>query len=145
MNAKLLTTTLVSMSLLSLNLFASGQMSCHGGFCMVKIQKPTPKIARVEVKNEIKVQETPLVETNDVSENTEAYQEVIVDNVKTIIPPHEKFVMTESEVVEYDLEEMQKSLTSPVLNEDLPSSDFLCEDNRQPIKVAGTEDTYECS
>jgi len=146
MNAKFLTTTLVSMSLLSLNLFASGQMSCHGGFCMVKIQKPSPKIAKKEeVKNDIKVYETTLVAHTDVVDSAEAYQEVVADTIETIIPSHEKFVMTENEVAEYDLEEMQDSLTAPVLNADLPSSDFLCEDNLEPIKVAGTENTYECS
>jgi hypothetical protein len=130
------------MSLLSLNLFASGQMGCTGGFCMVKIQKPSPKIhkiARTEVKDNIGAYETIVVD------NSEAYQEIIVDNIDTIVPSHSTFVMTENEVAEYELNQMQENLTAPVLNADLPSSDFLCEDNLKPIKVAGVENTYECS
>jgi len=141
MNVKFLTTTLVSMSLLSLNLFASGQMSCTGGFCMVKIQKPSPKIhkiATLEVKDNIRMHETTVVDNSEV-------QEIIVDNIDTIVPSHSKFIMTENEVAEYELNQMQENLTAPVLNADLPSSDFLCEDNLKPIKVAGAENTYECS
>jgi len=142
MNVKLLTTTFVSMSLLSLNLFASGQMGCKGGFCMVKIQKPSPKIHKIaitEVKDDIRAYETIVVD------NSETYQEIIVDNIDTIVPAHSTFVMTENEVAEYELNQMQENLTAPVLNLDLPSSDFLCEDNLKPIKVAGVENTYECS
>ena len=142
MNVKLLTTTFVSMSLLSLNLFASGQMGCTGGFCMVKIQKPSPKIHKIaitEVKDDIRAYETIVVD------NSETYQEIIVDNIDTIVPAHSTFVMTENEVAEYELNQMQENLTVPVLNLDLPSSDFLCEDNLKPIKVAGVENTYECS
>jgi len=131
MNIKFLTTTLVSMSLLSMNLFASGAMKCTGDYCMVKIEKPSfkiPKIERVEIKGDI-------VE----------YQTIIVNNIETILLPHSKFVMSEDEIAEYDLKQMQKSLTTPTLNSDLPLSDFLCEDNLKPIKVAGIENTYECS
>jgi len=127
MNIKLLTTTFVSVSLLSLNLFASGQMKCNGDFCMVKIQKPSPKIEKIDVKN-----------------NMLEYETILVNNIETIIFPHSKFVMTENEVAEYDLNLMQESLTIPVLNADLPLSDFLCEDNLEPIQVAGIENTYEC-
>jgi len=139
MNIKFLTTTFVSMSLLSINLLASGQMGCTGGFCMVKIQKPSPKIHKIEVKSDTKVYETIVVD------HTDAYKEIVVDNIDTIVLPHSKFVMTENEVAEYELDEMQKNLTEPVLNLDLPNSDFLCEDNLKPIKVAGIENTYECS
>ena len=115
MKIKLLTATLVSMSLLSLNLLASGEMKCTGDFCMVKIEKPTPKtleIKKIEIKN-----------------TTEEYTTIVVNSIETIVFPHEKFVMTEDEVAEYDLEEMQTMLTTPTLNSGLPISDSLCEDN----------------
>jgi len=131
MNIKILTTTLVSMSLLSMNLFASGAMKCTGDYCMVKIEKPsskTPKIEKIEIKGDI-------VE----------YQTIVVNNIETILLPHSKFVMSEDEIAEYELNEMQKSLIAPALSSDLPLSDFLCEDDLKPIKVAGIENTYECS
>jgi len=128
MSIKILTTTFVSMSLLSINLLASGQMGCTGGFCMVKIQKPSPKTEKIEVKSD-----------------TKEYETVVVDNIETIVLPHSDYVMTEDEIAEYELNQMQKNLTTPALNVDLPNSDFLCEDNLKPIKVAGIENTYECS
>jgi len=131
MNIKLLTTTFVSVSLLSLNLFASGQMKCNGDFCMVEIQKPSPKVKVIE-KIEVR---------NDILE----YETILVNNIETIIFPHSKFVMTEDEVAEYDLDQMQENLTIPSLNSDLPLSDFLCEENLKPILVAGIENTYECA
>ena len=130
MNIKFLTTTLVSMSLLSMSLSASGAMTCNDNYCMVKIEKPSPKVKVIE-KIEVK---------NDILE----YETIVVNNIETIIFPHSKFVMTENEVAEYDLNLMQESLTIPVLNADLPLSDFLCEDNLEPIQVAGIENTYEC-
>jgi len=129
MSINFLTTSFVSISLLSLNLFASGgMMKCTDNYCMVKIEKPSSKIKKVEIKDD-----------------AEAYQTIVVENIETILLPHSKYVMTDDEVAEYDLEQMQKNLTTPVLNSGLPLSDFLCEDNLKPIKVAGIENTYECS
>ena len=147
MNIKFLTTTLVSMSLLSMNLFASGTMKCNGNFCMVKIEKPSPKVdplEKIEVP-EIKynTEENRSVIFDNIE--TEGYNIVLIDNIETIIFPHSDYVMTEDEIAEYELNQMQKSLTTLTLNSDLPLSDFLCEDDLKPIKVAGIENTYECS
>jgi len=131
MNIKFLTSTLVSMSLLSMNLFASGAMKCNGNYCMVKIEKPSSKSLKIE-----KV---------EVKKDMDEYKTIVVENIETILLPHSKFVMTEDEIAEYELNQMQKNLTTPALNSDLPLSDFLCEDNLKPIKVAGIENTYECS
>ena len=129
MKRKLLTTTLLSMSLLSLNLFAAGQMKCTGGFCMVDLS-----------------QNSPIVKTEEIKENTYEYKSVLVDNIETIILPHSKYIMTKDEVAEYDLEEMQKYLLLPSLNsEGMPTSDYLCEDDLKPVLVAGAENTYECT
>ena len=129
MKRKLLTTTLLSMSLLSLNLAAAGKMNCTGSYCVVDLSKKSSK--KIEIKK-------------DVIE--EGYKTVLIDNVETIILPHSKYVMTQDEVAEYDLEEMQKYLLLPSLNsENMPTSDYLCEDNFKPVLVAGVENTYECT
>ena len=129
MKRKLLTTTLLSMSLLSLNLFAAGGMKCRDGVCMVEIKKPSSNVEKIEIKKD-----------------TNEYQVVLLDNIETIIFAHSKYVMTENEIAEYDLEQMQKILLTPSLNSDnLPTSDFLCEDNLKPIIVAGIANTYECT
>ena len=129
MKRKLLTTTLLSMSLLSLNLFAAGAMKCSNGVCMVEIKKPSPNVEKIEIKKD-----------------TNEYKTVLIDNIETIVFAHSKYIMTQNEIAEYDLEQMQKILLTPSLNSDnLPTSDFLCEDNLKPIIVAGIANTYECT
>jgi hypothetical protein len=129
MNRKILTTTLLSMSLLSLNLSAAGQMKCTGGVCMVDLSKISPIVKKQEIKK-------------DANE----YPSVLVDNIETIILPHSKYVMTEDEVAEFDLAEMQNYLLAPSLNsEDMPISEHLCSDDSKPVLVAGIENTYECT
>ncbi len=134
MNKKFLTTTLLSISLLSLNLSAGSAMKCGNGFCIVDISDLGPNKKETKVKEEIVVKK-PIV--------TESYKTVLLDNIETIV--FTKYVMSENEVAEYDFEEMQKNLLVPVLNsEDLPTSNYLCEDDLKPIKVAGIDNAYQC-
>jgi len=121
MQKKLLTTTLLSMSLLSLNLSAGTDKSssCAGGFCIAKLP--------------------PIVEKSSY------HKVVMMDNIETIILPPSAYIISEDEIVEYEFEEMQKNLLIPSLNsEDMPISDYFCEDDLTPVIVVGTENTYEC-
>ena len=127
MQKKLLTTTLLSMSLLSLNLSAGTGIDkssrCAGGVCMAKL----PPMVKKEKKSSY-----PKV--------------VIVDNIETIILPPSAYISSEDEIAEYEFEEMQKNLLIPSLNsEDMPSSDYFCEDDLKPVIIAGVENTYECT
>ena len=127
MQKKLLTTTLLSISLLSLNLSAGTgtdkSSSCAGGFCMAKL----PPIVKKEKKSSF-----PKV--------------IMVDNIETIILPPSAYISSEDEIAEYEFEEMQKNLLIPSLNsEDMPSSDYFCEDDLKPVIIAGVENTYECT
>lgn len=136
MKRKILITTLLLMPLLSLNLSA-GTIKCNGSYCMVDFSKKSPivqtkDIEKIEIKQDI--------------EKIEKYETLMVDNIETIVFSHERYVMTEDEIAEYDLNEMQKNLLIPVLNSNnLPNSDYLCEDNLKPIQVVGVENTYECT
>ncbi len=132
MKRKLLTTTLLSMSLLSLNLSAAGQMKCTDNYCIVDISKISPKVKNETIKKDIK--------------KSEGYETLLIDNIQTIVFTDEKYIMTENEIAEYDLIQMQKNLLLPSLSsENLPSSDFLCENNLKPVQVLGIENTYECT
>jgi hypothetical protein len=127
MKRKILTTTLLSMSLLSLNLASAGQMKCADGVCMIDLSTISPK-------------------KKEVNTDIYKYKTVLVDNIETIILPHSKYVMTEDEVAEFDLAEMQNYLLAPSLNsEDMPISEHLCSDDSKPVLVAGIENTYECT
>lgn len=131
MKKKLLGTTLLSVSLLSINLFAGTQTKCTGGFCMVDLSTISPKSKEQKPK------------INKISK--EGYKTVMVDNIATIVFSHEKYVMTADELGEHDLEQMKmlNNLNMPALNEE--SSVIGCEDNLKAVKVAGVENTYECA
>ena len=132
MKRKLLITTLLSMSLLSLNLAAAGKMKCSDGYCMVDLSNLSSKSKKVESKK--------------VSVTKEGYRTVVIDNIETIVFADSKYVMTQDEIAEYDLIEMQKNLLIPVLSsESLPTSDYLCEDNLKAVEVAGLANTFECA
>ena len=132
MNRKLLTTTLLSISILSLNLSAGTQMKCSNGVCMVDLSTITPKA-------KITVVEKKTVSIND-------YRTVIIDNIETIVLSPLKYVMSQDEIAEYDLEQMQKNLLIPSLSsEGLALSNDFCEDNLKAVAVVGVENTYECT
>ena len=133
MNRKLLTTTLLSISLLSLNLATAGTINCTGGVCMVDLSTITPKAKKIVVKQK----------ATSINE----YETLMIDNIETIVFPHSKYVMTEDEVGEYDLNQMKilgTLTTSSLTSEGLTISDEFCEDNLTPVLVVGTENTYEC-
>ncbi|CAA6804813.1 MAG: Unknown protein [uncultured Sulfurovum sp.] len=128
MKRKLLMTTLLSMSLLSLNLSA-GKMKCSGGYCIVDLSQDSPKVK--EPKNQ---------------EATRQYETVLIDNIETIVFSPLKYIMTQDEIAEYDLDQMQKDLLLPSSNLDnLPNSDYLCEDDLKPVLVLGIANTYVCT
>ena len=130
MKKKLLGTTLLSVSLLSINLFAGTQTKCTGGFCMVDLSTISPKSKEQKPK------------INKISK--EGYKTVMVDNIATIVFSNEKYVMTQGEVAEYDLEKMQeKNSLSPTVDSSIP--DYACEDNLKLVKVVGIDNTYECT
>jgi len=129
MKRKLLTTTLLSMGLLSFNLSAGNQMKCNGKFCMIDLSE----------NNDLDAKVRKIVEE-------EPYVTLILDNIETIVFVDEKYIMTEDEIGEYELEKGLKDLVNPVLTEDgLPIPKFFCEDNLKPVQVEGKENTFECA
>ncbi|CAA6823135.1 MAG: Unknown protein [uncultured Sulfurovum sp.] len=130
MKRKLLTTTLLSMSLLSFNVSAGSKMKCTGTNCFVDLSGLSP--AKQEVVSTKK------------SSSQESYSTVILDDIETII--FTKYVMSNDEVAEYDLENILHNRSLPTLNEEnLPNSDYFCEDNLKPVMVENMANTYECA
>jgi hypothetical protein len=132
MKRKFLTTTLLSMSLLSLNVFAGTKTKCTGGFCMVDLSSVSPKIEKQQ--------------SNKNTINKDGYKIVMLDNIETIVFSKEKYIMTDHELGEYELENILHELVTPSLNKDhLPGSEYYCEDNLKAVKVLGIANTYECT
>jgi hypothetical protein len=132
MKRKLLTTTLLSMSLLSLNLSAAGQMKCTGGFCIVDLSKNSPSVKKQAVKKEATL--------------SQGYTTVVIDNIETIVFSKERYIMTDNEIGEYELENILHEVAKPSLDRNtLPDSDYYCEVDLKPIQVVGIENTYECA
>lgn len=135
MRRKILTTALLSMTLLSLNLSAGSKMKCNGGFCIVdlsangskahKVKSQQPQIKRVAFKK------VPLVNP--------AYNTVLIDNIETIVFSEERYIMTEAEIGKYESEK------PAISDEGLPVSKHFCEDDLKPVKVAGIANTFECA
>jgi len=131
MKKRVITTTVIAMSLLSLNLSAAGKMKCTGKYCVVDLSE----LASPKKNKEIKKSDAP----------EERYSTQIIDNVETIVFNDAAYIMTEDEKIEYKLKTSLEELTTPSLNKgDLPDSEFFCEENQKPVKVAGLENTYRC-
>ena len=116
MKIKTLTTTILSLSLLTSTILA-GTVDCPT--CVVDFST----LSKKEVKTEpIRMfSEKTLVEATKV---------VMMDGIETISLPHEKFVMTQNEIAEYDLQHMQEYLTNSILEENSYQSDENCDDER---------------
>ncbi len=126
---KFLISTILVTTLLSLNLSAAGKIKCTDTYCIVNLSKNAKKDTQKEIQEEI-----------------EGYKTIIIDNIETIVFDASKYKITQEELVENELEEMQKNLLLPSLDSsDLPLSDFLCEDDLEPVLVAGVDNTYECT
>lgn len=127
MKRKLLTTTLVSMSLLTFNLSAGTK--CTGKYCIVDLHDLAPSHKKVV--------------TPKRSKSKENYHTVILDNIETII--FTEYKMSKDEVAEYDLEHMSDDIsTSDLKKENLPTSEYFCEDNLKPILLKNLPNTYAC-
>lgn len=142
MRRKILTTTLLSMTLLSLNLSAGSQMKCNGNVCIVNLSdnasvKQNVKGKQFKVKKLV-VKKVPLIDNS--------YNTIVIDNIETIVFSQERYIMTEDEINEYELANNLDELLKPSLTEDgLPISKHFCEDNLKPVKVAGIANTFECA
>jgi len=132
MNQKLLLAGLLSISLLPLNLTAQTQVKCTGTNCFVDISGLSAK--KTEVKSEVQMIE-------------DRYSTIVLDDIETIVFQKEHYIMTDDEVGEYELEfNGIENLTNSVLSEeDLPNSEYYCEDDLKPVKVQGLQNTYECT
>jgi len=131
MKKKIITTTIVAMSLLSLNLSAAGKMKCTDKYCIIDLSK----LASPKKNKEMKKSNAP----------EEKYTTQLIDNVETIVFTEETYIMTEDEKIEYKLKTSLEELTTPSLNnDDLPDSQFFCEEHQKPVKVTGLENTYRC-
>ena len=130
MKKRVITTTVIAMSLLSLNLSAAGKMKCTGKYCVVDLSE----LASPKKNKEIKKSDAP----------EERYSTQIIDNVETIVFNDAAYIMTEDEKIEYKLKTSLEELTTPSLNSNLHDSEFFCEEHQKPVKVAGLENTYRC-
>jgi hypothetical protein len=130
MKKKIITTTIVAMSLLSLNLSAAGKMKCTDKYCIIDLSK----LASPKKNKEMKKSNAP----------EEKYTTQLIDNVETIVFTDETYIMTEDEKIEYKLKTSLEELTTPSLNSNLPDSQFFCEEHQKPVKVAGLDNTYRC-
>ncbi len=139
MTRKTFTSTLLSISLLTVSLSATGtNMICKNGVCVVDIS---------HLSSRHKKEETSPVKPF-VHQKRENLNAPIVNGVETIVLPPEEYVMGQVELEEYQMENLlilpAEELGDTIIEKtELPDSDYFCEDNKKP-KVDKLTDTYEC-
>jgi len=144
MKRTVLTSSLLSIILLTTSISAETNMICDGKHCFIDLSKlSSSKDMIAEVTQFNKVEDREVVATvveTDVSSVTE---------METIVLDPNKYVMTEAEVEEYEMEDL---LMQPMENIEnriidgtkLPTSAFYCENNTKPV-YHSESDSFECA
>ena len=136
MKNNFLLTTLLSMSILSLNLLSA---SCNGKSCMVDLS--TLKVHKVQEKKNLPVKH---FHTEKYAEDK--YDIVMIDNIETIVFPKEVPLISEGEQIEYELSQIANTAELLVENDNnLPNSDYYCEENLKVVILENSEHTYICA
>jgi len=136
------TSILVSISLLTISLSAGTNMICKDGVCIIDVSNLS---STKEIKKEKK--KINLFHKKNISKKILPLD---TNEIETIVLPHEKYVMTEAELENYELNEIQLSLP----NEDtenkilektmLPTSEYFCEKNKKAVYHKDTN-SFECA
>jgi len=152
MKTKLLTSTILSLSLLTGTV--SAEKICTGDYCLIDLSKFSPT-KKTEISNRIHVV------TSFKSEEIKKVVKIVLDErqmsnqnkMETIVFPHETYVMTKAEIEEYQVEnflmlpldEIENRIINKTKNKTkLPVSEYFCEDYSKPI-YNNLSDTYECA
>ena len=124
MQNNVIMTTILSLSLFSMNVTAGSNMACTDGVCYIQLGQVNKAIH---------------VDTNfmQISERLRA-----IADENTIILAPEKYRMTQAEADENALTELQDQLNIDLFNDELPQSDAYCEGDTKPLYHF--DETYEC-
>ena len=164
MKTAILTSTLLSILFLTMNLSAGTSMTCKNGVCILdlsnlssdsdkkikEIKKEKNLFTVIKEKKNITIEMITLHKSKYIQQKNEKLEPVDDKQMETIILAPEKYIMTVAEIEEYESSQIQ--LTMPNKNIDnkiiekttLPTSDYFCENNKQAVYHQET-DSYECA
>ena len=160
MNTKLLTSTILSLSLLTGTLYAD--KNCVGNHCILDLSKLSHS-KKSEANNvayeghSFNLKDIEEVKSS-VEENYIATQEkklhkrnelLTEPEIETIVFSHEKYVMTVEEIANYQAENLLmlplNEIENTIINKTkLPVSEYFCENDMKPI-YNNLSNTYECA
>ena len=160
MKTAILTSTLLSISFLTMNLSAGTNMTCKNGVCILDLSNLSLDDKEVRAKKKLftvvkdkKSRQIEIITLNKskyVQQKNEKLELVKDNSIETIILAPEKYIMTVAEVEKYEVNQIQ--LTVPNKNVDnkimekstLPTSEYFCEKNKKAVYHKET-DSYECA
>ena len=162
MKTAILTSTLLSISFLTMNLSAGTSMTCKDGVCILDISNLSSDDKKnKEVKNKKKlfsvvkdrksrkVEMITLNKSKYIQQKNEKLEPMDNNKMETIILSPEKYVMTVAEVEKYELEHIQlrlpnKNIANKIIEKTtLPTSAYFCENNKKAVYDKETN-SYEC-
>ena len=164
MKTAILTSTLLSILFLTMNLSAGTSMTCKNGVCILdlsnlsadsdkkikEIKKEKNLFTVIKEKRNITIEMITLHKSKYIQQKNEKLEPLNDRQMETIILSPEKYIMTVAEIEKYESSQIQ--LTMPNKNIDnkilekttLPTSDYFCENNKQAVYHQET-DSYECA
>jgi len=162
MKTAILTSTLLSISFLTINLSAGTNMTCKNGVCILDLSNLSLDKEKKEVKKEknlfsvIKEKKNTMIEmitlkkSKYIKQKNEKLEPLNNRQMETIILAPEKYIMTVAEIEKYESNQIQLSMPNKnignkiIEKSTLPTSEYFCENNKQAVYHQET-DSYECA
>jgi hypothetical protein len=166
MKTKFLTSTLLSVLLLTTTVVADTKKVCTGRKCFIdiskfssikgnkfKTKKSTFKLKKLKAKKSLydNIEMLSLDKSKYVQQKNEKLTPIPSNEMETIILAPEKYIMTASEIKEYESEYIKLALPTDDINKKimkkakaLPKSDFYCKNNKKPV-YRDASNSYECA
>ena len=163
MKTAILTSTLLSISFLTMNLSAGTNMTCKNGVCILdlsnlssdsdkkikEIKKEKNLFTVIKEKQSINIEMITLDKSKYIQQKNEKLEPLTDREMETIILAPEKYIMTVAEIEKYESNQIQltmpnKNIANKIIEKTtLPTSAYFCENNKKAVYHKETN-SYEC-
>jgi hypothetical protein len=164
MKTAILTSTLLSLSLLTVNLSAGKNMVCKDGKCFIDLSHLDDKVKKSKVKKNLfnykdirkkrtldeRIEKIVLDKSKYIKQANEILKPLSKSEIATVILAPEKYIMTALELEKYEVEHIELTLLDEdtkskiIKKSKLPTSEYFCEKNQKLIYQKLT-DSFECA
>ena len=162
MKTAILTSTILSITFLTMNLSAGTNMTCKNGVCILDLSNLSSDNEIKEVKKDknlftiIKEKKTLIIEkitlnkSKYIKQKNEKLEPLNEKEMETIILAPEKYIMTVAEIEKYEANQIHLTMPNKTIGHKiidkstLPTSEYFCENNKEAVYHQET-DSYECA